>query len=165
MAQETGVQSQVKLCQRLKKWYSIPPCLILTIKRYRSRVVEQSRKSSVVPFLHLGVVVNGKKSLRVTLNYGHQLYLYFISNTTHKLKLSCTLYLFDYQKRAVLLNCLLLQYFFNREHEFLFLLCSSSLFHTCSLLKFIIKVNSPTILLMHCVWNFESWEVFDIVAL
>ena len=32
------VQSQVKLYQRLKKWYLMPPCLTLSIIRYVSRV-------------------------------------------------------------------------------------------------------------------------------
>ena len=38
MAWETGVQSQVKSYQRLKKWYLMPPCLTLSIIRYVSRV-------------------------------------------------------------------------------------------------------------------------------
>ena len=32
--QETGVQSQVKSYQRLKKWYLMPPCLTLTLGSY-----------------------------------------------------------------------------------------------------------------------------------
>ena len=35
---ETGVQSLVKSYQRLKKWYLIPPCLMLSTIRYISRV-------------------------------------------------------------------------------------------------------------------------------
>ena len=47
MARETGVQSHVVSYQRLKKWYLIPPCLTLSIKRYVSRVnVKQSRERS-----------------------------------------------------------------------------------------------------------------------
>ena len=38
MAQETGVQSQIKSYQRLKKWYLIPPCFKLSIIRYGLRV-------------------------------------------------------------------------------------------------------------------------------
>ena len=34
MVRETGIQSQVKSYQRLKKWYLIPPCLKLSIIRY-----------------------------------------------------------------------------------------------------------------------------------
>ena len=37
-ARETGVQFQVESYQRLKKWYLIPPCLILSIIRYGWRV-------------------------------------------------------------------------------------------------------------------------------
>ena len=38
MAWGTWVQSQVESFQRLKKWYLMPPCLILNIIRYGSRV-------------------------------------------------------------------------------------------------------------------------------
>ena len=38
MARETGVQLQVKLYQRLKNWYLMPPCLTLSIIRYASRI-------------------------------------------------------------------------------------------------------------------------------
>ena len=38
MAWETGVQSQVESYPRRKKWYFIPPCLTLSIKRFGSRV-------------------------------------------------------------------------------------------------------------------------------
>ena len=51
MVWETGVQSEVKLWQRLKRWYLIPPCLILSNIWYVSRVVEQSReRSSALPY-------------------------------------------------------------------------------------------------------------------
>ena len=35
---ETGIQSLVESYQRLKKWYSMPVCLTLSIIRYGSRV-------------------------------------------------------------------------------------------------------------------------------
>ena len=38
MVQETEVQSQVELYQRLKKYYLMPPCLTLSIVRYGSRI-------------------------------------------------------------------------------------------------------------------------------
>ena len=38
MARETGVQSQVVLCQRPKKWYFISPYLTLSIIRYGSMI-------------------------------------------------------------------------------------------------------------------------------
>ena len=42
MAWETGVQSVAESYQRLKKWYLMPPCLILSIIRYGSRVKSTS---------------------------------------------------------------------------------------------------------------------------
>ena len=45
MVRETGVQS----CQRLKKWYLIPPCLTLRIIRYVSRVKWNNRGKGVAP--------------------------------------------------------------------------------------------------------------------
>ena len=50
MTQETGVQSQVKSYQRLKKWYLILPCLTLSIIRYGSRVKWSNPEKGVVPF-------------------------------------------------------------------------------------------------------------------
>ena len=47
--QETRVQSQVESCQRLKKWYLIPPCLTLSIRRKGSRVKWNNRGNGVVP--------------------------------------------------------------------------------------------------------------------
>ena len=45
------VQSQVELWQRLKKWYLMSRCLTLSIIRYGSRVVEQSKeRSSALPY-------------------------------------------------------------------------------------------------------------------
>ena len=38
MVPETGDQFQVESCERLKKWYSMPLCLTLSIIRYVSRV-------------------------------------------------------------------------------------------------------------------------------
>ena len=38
MAREIGIQSQVESYQRLKKWYLMPLCLVLSVKRYGSRV-------------------------------------------------------------------------------------------------------------------------------
>ena len=48
---------QVKSYQRLKKkWYLMPPCLALSIIRYRSRVKWSNPGNGVVPSLHLSVV-------------------------------------------------------------------------------------------------------------
>ena len=38
MVQKTRIQFQVESYQRLKKWYLMPPCLTLSIIKYRSRV-------------------------------------------------------------------------------------------------------------------------------
>ena len=37
MVREAEVQFQVESYQRLKKWYLMPPCLTLSIIRYKSR--------------------------------------------------------------------------------------------------------------------------------
>ena len=51
---------------------------LLNTQHYKVRIkgkVEQSRERSSALPLHLGVVSYRKGSLRVTLEYGHQLYL------------------------------------------------------------------------------------------
>ena len=50
MVQETWVQFQVESYQRLKKWYLIPPCLTLSIIRYRSRIKWSKPGKKIVPF-------------------------------------------------------------------------------------------------------------------
>ena len=55
MVWETGVQSQVELYQRLKKWYFMLACLTLSITRYGSR--EQELLYSP---LHLGALADEK---------------------------------------------------------------------------------------------------------
>ena len=47
---ETGVQSQVKSYQRLKKWYLMPLCLTFSIIRYGSRVKWRNLRIGVEPF-------------------------------------------------------------------------------------------------------------------
>ena len=50
MAWETGVQSQVKSYQRLKKWYSIYPSLTLSILRYESIwAIDETLTSTTTP--------------------------------------------------------------------------------------------------------------------
>ena len=49
MVWETWVQSQVESCQRLKKWYLMPPCLTLSIIRYGSRVKWSNLGKEVAP--------------------------------------------------------------------------------------------------------------------
>ena len=76
MARETWVQSQVESYQRLKKWYLMPPCLTLSIIRYGSRVKWSNPAKGVAPFPTPWCSSYRKGSLRVTLDYGRQLYLY-----------------------------------------------------------------------------------------
>ena len=47
MVRETRVQFQVESYQRLKKWYSMPPCLTLSIIRYGSRVKWSNPRNEV----------------------------------------------------------------------------------------------------------------------
>ena len=49
MAWETGVQSQVKSYQRLKKWYLISPYFTLCNIRYGSRVKWSNQGKGVTP--------------------------------------------------------------------------------------------------------------------
>ena len=75
MGWETGVQSQVKSYQRLKKWYLIPPCLTLSIIRYGSRVKWSNPGKGVAPSSTPWYSSYWKGSLWVALDYSHQLYL------------------------------------------------------------------------------------------
>ena len=81
MAWETWVQSQVKSYQRLKKWFLMLPCLTLSIIRYGSRVKWSNPGKELVPTPTPWCSSYRKWSLRVTLNYGRQIYL--LSNTNN----------------------------------------------------------------------------------
>ena len=74
MSRETWVQSQVESYQRLKKWYLIHPLVTLSIIRYVSRVKWSNPGKGVAPSPTLWCSSYRKGSLRVTLDYGHQLY-------------------------------------------------------------------------------------------
>ena len=80
MARETWVQSQVESYQRLKKWYLMPPCLTLSIIRYGSRVKWSNPGKGVAPFPTPWCSSYRKGSLRVTLDYGRQLYFLLINH-------------------------------------------------------------------------------------
>ena len=71
---ETRVQSQVKLYQKLKKWYLIPPCLTLSIIRYGSRVKWSILGKRVVPSPTSWSSGYSKRSLLVALDSSCQLY-------------------------------------------------------------------------------------------
>ena len=74
MTRETWFQSQVKSYQRLKKWYLMPPCLTLSIVRYGSRVKWVNPGKGVAPSPTPWCSSYWKWNLRVTLDYGCQLY-------------------------------------------------------------------------------------------
>ena len=80
MFRESRVQSHVESYQKLKKWYLIPPCLTLGIIRYVSRVKWSNLGKGVAPSAIPWCCSYGKGSLRVTLDYSHQLYLLFPMN-------------------------------------------------------------------------------------
>ena len=61
--------------QRLKQWYLMPPCLTLNIIMYGSRVKWVISRKGVKPFPKPWCCSYQKGSLRVTLDYGRQLYL------------------------------------------------------------------------------------------
>ena len=71
MAQETWVH-------RLKKWYLMLPCLTLSIIRYGSRVKWCNPEKGVAPSPVPWYSFYRKGSVRVTLNYGRQLYFFCI---------------------------------------------------------------------------------------
>ena len=72
-AQETKVQSEVESCQRLKKWYLMPPCLTLSIIRYKSRVKWSNPEKRVAPFPTPQCGRYWKGSLQIPLDYSNQL--------------------------------------------------------------------------------------------
>ena len=77
MAQETWVQSQVESYQRLKKWYLMLPCLILSIIRQGSRVKWSNPRKGVASSPTPWCSSYQKGSLQVILDYRRQLYFYF----------------------------------------------------------------------------------------
>ena len=71
------VHSLVESYQRHKKWYLVPPCLILSILRYGSRVKWSNPGEGVAPSSTSWWSSYWKGSLQVTLDYSRQLYLLF----------------------------------------------------------------------------------------
>ena len=63
-----------------KKWYLRPPCLTLGIIRYGSRVKWRNPEKGVEPSPTPRCSSYRKESLRATLDYGRQLYLYINVN-------------------------------------------------------------------------------------
>ena len=62
---------QVESYQGLKKWYLMPPCLTLSIIRYRSRVKWSNLEKGVAPSPTHCCSSYRIGSLWVTLDYGH----------------------------------------------------------------------------------------------
>ena len=81
MAREIWVQSQVESYQRLKKWHLMLSCLTLSIIRYVSRVKWSNPGKGVAPSPTPRCSSYRKGSLRVTLDYGCQLYLHAQNNS------------------------------------------------------------------------------------
>ena len=75
MVWKTRVQSQVESYQRPKKWYLIQPCLTLSIIKYGSRIKWRNPGNRVAPSPTPRCSSYWKGNLRVTLDYGGQLYL------------------------------------------------------------------------------------------
>ena len=50
---QTNEQFQVESYQRLKKWYLTPPCLILSILRYRSMIIGAIQEKELCILLHV----------------------------------------------------------------------------------------------------------------
>ena len=76
MARETGIQSQVESYQRLKKWYLMPPCLTLSIIRYKLMVKwSNPGKGVAAPSPTSCCSSYWKGSLQVALSQSRQFYL------------------------------------------------------------------------------------------
>ena len=80
MARETRIQSQVESYQIFKKWYLMPPCLTFRFIRYESRVKWSNLRKEVAPSSTRWCCRYRKGSLRVTLDYGRQLYFSYLYN-------------------------------------------------------------------------------------
>ena len=79
MTRETEDQSQVESYQRRKKRYLMPPCLTLSIIRCGSMVKWSNLGKGVSPSPTPWCRSYRKGILRVTLNYGRQLYFYLLT--------------------------------------------------------------------------------------
>ena len=77
---ETGVHSQVESHQKLKKWYLISPYLTLGIKRYGSMVKCSNPRNGAAPSPTPQCSRYWKRSFRVDLNNGRQLYFFIPLN-------------------------------------------------------------------------------------
>ena len=99
--------SHTKDLEEKKKWYLMPPCFTLSIIRQGLRVKWSNPGKGVAPSPTLRCSSYWKGSLRVTLNYSHQLYFYLLillhieshkSHSSYKVKASMT-WVSTYQKQ------------------------------------------------------------------
>ena len=67
-----------RVIPKTQKWYLMPPFLTLSIIRYGSRVKWSKPGKRVAPFPTPRCSSYRKGSLRVTLDYGRQLYFYLL---------------------------------------------------------------------------------------
>ena len=72
-----------RVIQKTQKWYLIPPCLTLSIIRYGSRVKWSNPGKGIAPSPTRWRSSHRKGSLRVTLEYGRQLYLLFYAGFSY----------------------------------------------------------------------------------
>ena len=63
-----------RVIPKTQKWYLMPPCLTLSIIRYRSRVKWSNPGKGIAPSPTPWCSSYRKGSLQVTLDYGRQLY-------------------------------------------------------------------------------------------
>ena len=89
MFRETWNQSQVESYQRLKKWYLMLPCLTLSIIRYGSRVKWSNPGKGIALSRTPWCSSYWKGRLRVTLDYGRQLYFYYTHKSMKDIKWTC----------------------------------------------------------------------------
>ena len=88
MVQETGVQSQVKSYQRLKKWYLMPPCLALSTIRWGWRVKWSYPGNGIVPSPTPWCSSYWKESLQGQLRLRSPTLLYLVGTGTFNMTLA-----------------------------------------------------------------------------
>ena len=69
-----------RVVPKTQKWYLMPPCLILSIIRYGSRVKWNTQRNGVAPSPIHRYSSYWKGNLRIALDYGRQLFFTFIDN-------------------------------------------------------------------------------------
>ena len=82
--------TQVESYQRPKKWYWMPPCWTLSIIRYGSKVKWSNPGKGVASSSTPQCSSYRKGSLRVTLDWGRQLYLPYLTTHTAERKFNVT---------------------------------------------------------------------------